>query len=125
MRRQTVSTSASSGMAHTLLDGLSEGGARVHVMAPPQLRAYQREAIAAVIAARRSGVRRMVVCLPTGAGKTVIFSHLARLATKQQSQRSRQPMTKAGRVRHQSTRCEFLAPWLSLVFGWLTLYMAP
>ena len=52
-------------------------------MAAPQLRAYQQEAIDAVIAARRNGVRRMVVCLPTGAGKTVIFSHLARLATKQ------------------------------------------
>jgi superfamily II DNA or RNA helicase len=52
-------------------------------MSAPQLRAYQREAIEAVIAARRAGVRRMVVCLPTGAGKTVIFSHLARLATKQ------------------------------------------
>lgn len=52
-------------------------------MAAPELRAYQREAIDAVIAARRSGTRRMVVCLPTGAGKTVIFSHLARLATRQ------------------------------------------
>jgi ATP-dependent helicase IRC3 len=52
-------------------------------MAAPELRAYQREAIDAVIAARRRGVRRMVVCLPTGAGKTVIFSHLARLAHKQ------------------------------------------
>jgi superfamily II DNA or RNA helicase len=47
------------------------------------LRPYQREAIDAVIAARRDGTRRMVVCLPTGAGKTVIFSHLARLARKQ------------------------------------------
>ena len=52
-------------------------------MSAPQLRAYQREAIDAVIAARREGTRRMVVCLPTGAGKTVIFSHLARLATRQ------------------------------------------
>jgi len=52
-------------------------------MAAPELRAYQREAVEAVIAARRRGVRRMVVCLPTGAGKTVIFSHLARLARKQ------------------------------------------
>ncbi len=52
-------------------------------MTAPELRAYQREAIDAVIAARRRGVRRMVVCLPTGAGKTVIFSHLARLATRQ------------------------------------------
>ena len=49
----------------------------------PTLRPYQREAIEAVIAARRRGIRRMVVCLPTGAGKTVIFSELARLARKQ------------------------------------------
>jgi superfamily II DNA or RNA helicase len=49
----------------------------------PTLRPYQRAAIDAVLAARRAGVRRMVVCLPTGAGKTVIFSHLARLARRQ------------------------------------------
>ena len=49
----------------------------------PSLRPYQRDAIDAVLAARRDGVRRMVVCLPTGAGKTVIFSHLARLARRQ------------------------------------------
>ncbi len=47
------------------------------------LRPYQREAIHAVITARCKGVRRMIVCLPTGAGKTVIFSELARLARKQ------------------------------------------
>jgi ATP-dependent helicase IRC3 len=52
-------------------------------MSAPVLRPYQREAIEAVVAARRSGIRRMVVCLPTGAGKTVIFSELARLANKQ------------------------------------------
>jgi ATP-dependent helicase IRC3 len=47
------------------------------------LRPYQKECIEAVVAARRKGVRRMIVCLPTGAGKTVIFSELARLARKQ------------------------------------------
>src|SRR5689334_551430 len=52
-------------------------------MTAPQLRAYQREAIEAVLAARCAGTRRMVVCLPTGAGKTVIFSHLASLARRQ------------------------------------------
>ena len=49
---------------------------------PVALRPYQREAIDAVLAARRAGVRRMLVCLPTGAGKTVIFSHLAGLARR-------------------------------------------
>jgi ATP-dependent helicase IRC3 len=47
------------------------------------LRPYQTEAIDAVLAARRAGVRRMLVCLPTGAGKTVIFSRLAQLAQRQ------------------------------------------
>ena len=46
------------------------------------LRPYQRDAIANVISARRAGVKRMVVSLPTGAGKTVIFSELARLARR-------------------------------------------
>jgi superfamily II DNA or RNA helicase len=49
----------------------------------PTLRPYQREAVDAVLTARRGGVRRMVVCLPTGAGKTVIFAQLARLARRQ------------------------------------------
>lgn len=49
----------------------------------PTLRPYQESAVAAVLAARRAGTRRMVVCLPTGAGKTVIFAHLARLARRQ------------------------------------------
>ncbi|MCL2723648.1 MAG: DEAD/DEAH box helicase [Polyangiaceae bacterium] len=48
----------------------------------PTLRPYQHEAIEAVLSARRRGVRRMVVCLPTGAGKTVIFSHLAKIARR-------------------------------------------
>lgn len=48
----------------------------------PTLRPYQRGAIEAVIDARRRGLRRMLVCLPTGAGKTVIFAHLAKLARR-------------------------------------------
>jgi superfamily II DNA or RNA helicase len=54
---------------------------RVSVDAPA-LRPYQRAAVDAVLAARKSGARRLVVCLPTGAGKTVIFAHLARLARR-------------------------------------------
>lgn len=46
------------------------------------LRSYQKEAIDAILNARRSGVKRMVVCLPTGAGKTVIFSELASMANR-------------------------------------------
>ncbi|MES1174780.1 MAG: DEAD/DEAH box helicase [Myxococcales bacterium] len=49
----------------------------------PTLRPYQRQAIEAVLSARRAGVRRLVICLPTGAGKTVIFSRLAELAQRQ------------------------------------------
>jgi len=45
-----------------------------------QLRPYQQEAVDAVIAARQAGVRRMVLALPTGAGKTVIFAELIRRA---------------------------------------------
>lgn len=48
----------------------------------PSLRPYQRAAIDAVLAARRAGARRLLVCLPTGAGKTVIFAHLASLARR-------------------------------------------
>lgn len=44
------------------------------------LRPYQREAVDAVIAARKAGVRRMVLALPTGAGKTVVFAELIRQA---------------------------------------------
>ena len=51
-------------------------------MSGPSLRPYQREAVEAVLSARRNGTRRMVVCLPTGAGKTVIFAQLARLARR-------------------------------------------
>jgi superfamily II DNA or RNA helicase len=45
--------------------------------APPlDLRPYQREALTAIEAATLRGVRRQVIALPTGAGKTVIFAHL-------------------------------------------------
>ncbi len=45
-----------------------------------QLRPYQLEAVNAVIAARKRGVRRMLLALPTGAGKTIVFSELIRRA---------------------------------------------
>lgn len=42
-----------------------------------KLRKYQEDCITAVFAAWESGLKRPAVVLPTGAGKTVIFSHLA------------------------------------------------
>ena len=42
------------------------------------LRPYQHEALAAIRAAYAEGVRRPLVVLPTGAGKTVVFAHLIR-----------------------------------------------
>ena len=47
-----------------------------------KLRPYQEEAVQAVLRARRGGVRRQVISLPTGSGKTVIFSRLAAMARK-------------------------------------------
>jgi len=41
-----------------------------------ELRPYQRDALTAIEAATLRGVRRQVVSLPTGSGKTIIFSHL-------------------------------------------------
>jgi ATP-dependent helicase IRC3 len=41
-----------------------------------ELRSYQRDALTAIEAAALRGVRRQVVSLPTGSGKTVIFAHL-------------------------------------------------
>jgi ATP-dependent helicase IRC3 len=43
------------------------------------LRDYQLEALAAVAEAERRGVFRQLVVLPTGTGKTVVFSHLRKL----------------------------------------------
>ena len=45
---------------------------------PFELRPYQAEAIRAVIAAYRDGTSSALITLPTGAGKTVIFSEIAR-----------------------------------------------
>jgi superfamily II DNA or RNA helicase len=41
------------------------------------LRDYQRDALNAVSTLVQSGARRLIVALPTGGGKTIVFSHLA------------------------------------------------
>jgi len=43
-----------------------------------ELRDYQRECLQAISERYRAGVRRQVVCLPTGTGKTVIFARFPR-----------------------------------------------
>jgi len=44
------------------------------------LRPYQQQALAAVRASYRAGHRRVLVVMPTGTGKTVLFAEIARLA---------------------------------------------
>src|SRR5216110_2156400 len=46
-----------------------------HLPTTCHLRAYQSEALNAVCDAYRSGKRRVLVSLPTGTGKTVVFAH--------------------------------------------------
>lgn len=40
------------------------------------LRPYQQEALNAIVRAARAGIRRQLIVLPTGAGKTVVFASL-------------------------------------------------
>ena len=40
------------------------------------LRPYQTEALKAVLSSEAKGINKQLIVLPTGAGKTVIFSHL-------------------------------------------------
>ena len=44
-----------------------------------QLRDYQRECLDAIVARAERGAKRLLVALPTGTGKTVIFSQLPRV----------------------------------------------
>ena len=47
-------------------------------------RPYQEEALAAVTREWAKGIRTTAVVLPTGLGKTVIFSHLSRAVVEDQ-----------------------------------------
>jgi len=50
-----------------------------HLPTTCHLRAYQRDALTAVHDAYRAGKRRVIVSLPTGTGKTVVFAHFPRV----------------------------------------------
>ena len=47
---------------------------------PITLRPYQQEAVAAIRQQYASGLRAVLFVLPTGGGKTVVFSHIAEQA---------------------------------------------
>src|SRR4051794_30909716 len=42
------------------------------------LRPYQQHCLEVLLARYRAGRRRLLVCLPTGTGKTVVFAHFPR-----------------------------------------------
>lgn len=50
-----------------------------HPQTTCRLRAYQSEALTAVLDAYKAGKRRVIVSLPTGTGKTVVFAHFPRV----------------------------------------------
>jgi hypothetical protein len=50
-----------------------------HPQTTCHLRAYQSEALKAVLDAYKAGKRRVIVSLPTGTGKTVVFAHFPRV----------------------------------------------
>jgi ATP-dependent helicase IRC3 len=50
-----------------------------HLPTISYLRSYQREALTAVRDAYMAGKRRVIVSLPTGTGKTVVFAHFPRI----------------------------------------------
>jgi len=41
-----------------------------------ELRPYQKEALDAILSAEKQNITKQLVVLPTGAGKTILFSHL-------------------------------------------------
>ncbi|RJR43776.1 MAG: DEAD/DEAH box helicase [Desulfobacteraceae bacterium] len=43
-----------------------------------QLRDYQHQCLAAILGRYQAGIRRQLVCLPTGSGKTVVFAEFPR-----------------------------------------------
>ena len=57
------------------MDGKAQIG---HSQTTCHLRAYQSEALTAVRNAYKAGKRRVIVSLPTGTGKTVVFAHFPR-----------------------------------------------
>ena len=65
-----------SGQAHYSADGYEN--ANRHPTEGTSSAPYQKQALTAVYAAYKAGKRRVIVSLPTGTGKTVVFAHFPR-----------------------------------------------
>jgi superfamily II DNA or RNA helicase len=75
-----------------------------------ELREYQQEAIRAVCESERRGIRRPLIALPTGTGKTVIFSGLI----NQRPGRSLILVHRDELIRQAYTKLKEIIPALSL-----------
>ncbi|KAF9930326.1 hypothetical protein BGZ67_005878 [Mortierella alpina] len=78
-KRSDESAKATSGTRKSARSSKSKEVVAAPVLAPSpvtQLRPYQTECIDACLANLEKGIKRQIVSLPVGSGKTVIFSHL-------------------------------------------------
>ncbi|KAF9575295.1 hypothetical protein EC968_003647 [Mortierella alpina] len=78
-RSDESAAKAASGTRKSTRSSKSKEVVAATVLAPSpvtQLRPYQRECIDACLANLEKGIKRQIVSLPVGSGKTVIFSHL-------------------------------------------------
>ncbi|MGW4975416.1 DEAD/DEAH box helicase [Streptomyces mirabilis] len=76
------------------------------------LRDYQRAAIDKLIAQWRTGKVRLAVVLPTGSGKTVVFSHLANLMHKRQRVRTLIIAHREELIQQAASKVKAVAPHL-------------
>lgn len=67
-------------MSHTLFDFFEPKKAPSEIAPHPtvRLRPYQVDAVAGVFSEWEGGTRATLVCLPTGCGKSVVFSEVMR-----------------------------------------------
>jgi hypothetical protein len=78
------------------------------------LRPYQQEPISAVRAAEGCGIRHLLLALPTGCGKPVLFAHL----TRQHGGRALVGVRRAALIRQAAAGGA--VPWFSLMGPGLT-----
>jgi superfamily II DNA or RNA helicase len=94
------------------------------------LRPYQGQAIDELREAFAKGHKRVVLCLPTGAGKTVVFSEMVRLANERgtktlvltdRTELFKQTIKALGRV---GVAVEEIAPHRKEIYAGATIYLA-